>query len=137
MINEYIAKKYCNEDISLIENYHEALNDKDETWDIHHKLETDLGLSQQELIDTDRYYNVKAKYLIFLTHSEHISLHKRGVSTWIKGKTLSEDYKQKISNGLLHHTVSFETREKIRKKLTGIKRGQYKKHNNDKINALF
>ena len=27
MINEYCAKRFCSEDISLIENYHEAIAD--------------------------------------------------------------------------------------------------------------
>lgn len=27
MINEYCAKSYCSEDMSLIENYHQAISD--------------------------------------------------------------------------------------------------------------
>ena len=30
MINKYHAKRYCSEDISLIENYQEAISDEDE-----------------------------------------------------------------------------------------------------------
>ena len=41
MINEYCAKKFCCEDISLIENYHIAIADKEKTWDIHHRRECD------------------------------------------------------------------------------------------------
>lgn len=78
MINEKHVKRYCCEDISLIENYYEALNSS-EKWDIHHRLETDLNISSQELIDTGRYFNVEAKYLIFLTHSEHRGLHNKGM----------------------------------------------------------
>ena len=66
MINEKNVKRYCCEDISLIENYQDAINDKERTWDCHHRLETDLCLSTQELIDSNRYWKVEAKYLIFL-----------------------------------------------------------------------
>ena len=77
MINEKCAKKFCCEDISLIENYELAINSP-ERWDCHHRLETELGLSRQELKDTGRYYNIEAKYLIFLEASEHTRLHKKG-----------------------------------------------------------
>lgn len=130
MICEKTIRKYCCEDISLIENYNEAINDPNETWDCHHRLETDLGLSQQELIDTNRYYNVEAKYLIFLTHSEHIILHNKirgplldetktkisnshkGKSSWNKGKTgvYSEDTLIKMRK-----PKSEETKAKMRK----------------------
>ena len=49
MINVNQAKAYCCEDISLIENYEQALNDKTQTWDCHHKLEIELRVSQYEL----------------------------------------------------------------------------------------
>ena len=41
MINLYNAKRFCREDISLIENYKEAISDKYKTWDIHHRRECD------------------------------------------------------------------------------------------------
>lgn len=93
MINEWYIRKYvCCEELSLIENYDKAINDKTQTWDLHHRLETDLGLSRQELIDTGRYYKVEAKYLIFLTHSEHLSIHgklKIGYKNGFYGKGVS------------------------------------------------
>ena len=33
------AKNYCSEDISLIENYDKAVNDKEQTWHCHHRRE--------------------------------------------------------------------------------------------------
>ena len=36
MINEGV-KKFCNEDISLIENYNKAISDSNQTWDCHHR----------------------------------------------------------------------------------------------------
>ena len=32
MIDLYRAKRYCYEDISLIENYHKAIADTEHTW---------------------------------------------------------------------------------------------------------
>ena len=90
MINKKNAKRYCCEDISLIENYYEAVNDKNRSWHCHHRLETDLGLSERELIDSDRYYKVEAKYLIFLVGKEHLSLHRIN-------KLHSDETKKKMS----------------------------------------
>lgn len=77
MIDLRAVRRYCGEDISLIENYEKAVNDK-EKWDCHHVWETMLGYSKQELIDMDEYYGVPACNLIFLTHSEHMRLHNTG-----------------------------------------------------------
>ena len=41
MISENYAKSYCSEEISLIENYQEAIADKEKMWDIHHRRECD------------------------------------------------------------------------------------------------
>ena len=76
------AQKYCCEDISNIENYQDAINSP-ETYDIHHRLETEdefgnrLSVSKtyKDLIKEGKYYNVPAKELIFLSHSEHQKLH--------------------------------------------------------------
>lgn len=90
MISEINAKLYCSEDISLIENYDKAIIDK-EMWECHHRLETDLGLSKEELIDLRLYANRPASELIFLTRSEHKALHmsahrKNGILPTRKGK---------------------------------------------------
>jgi len=69
-------QKYCCDDISLIENYDKAINDENQTWHCHHKLETELNISRKELIDIGRYYNVPASELIFLTAYEHNYIHK-------------------------------------------------------------
>ena len=74
-MNIKAVKKYCCEDISLIENYEKAINDTTQTWDCHHRLEIELDKSVQELIDLGLYYDRPAKELIFLTHSEHAVLH--------------------------------------------------------------
>ena len=49
MISENQVKKYCREDISLIENYDKAINDKTQTWDCHHRKESQYSVD--ELVD--------------------------------------------------------------------------------------
>lgn len=71
-------QKFCCEDISLIENYKQAISDTTQTWDCHHRLETDLGLTRDELIKQNKYFNVPASELIFLTRAEHVRLHSIG-----------------------------------------------------------
>ena len=86
MINEYCAKKYCREDISLIENYAQAVEDTTKTWDLHHRRETDENKSARQLIDDGLYCDRPADELIFLTHREHIRLH-------LQGKQFSEKHR--------------------------------------------
>ena len=95
MINEYFVKKYCNEDISLIENYNKAISDLNQMWQCHHIRE--LETSRKELIKLGEYYNRPASELIFLTESEHKSLHKKGKQSHWKGKHRSEETKRKMS----------------------------------------
>lgn len=106
MINCYTVSTYCKDDMSLIENYEQAANDKTQTWNCHHRLETDLGLSRNELIEQNKYYNVPASELIFLTPSEHTKIHKQGERNpmygkepWNKGQhgKCSEETKKKQS----------------------------------------
>ena len=99
MINFKYAKKFCNEDISLIENYENAIADQNQTWHCHHRRE--LETSRKELIKIGEYYNRPANELIFLTQKEHRALHNtlafKGKTTWMKGKHHTEEAKQKIS----------------------------------------
>lgn len=74
MINEEKAKLYCCDDISLIENYAEAVADS-KMWDCHHRAETDEKLTYSELKAQDRYWKRPASELIFLTKSAHLKLH--------------------------------------------------------------
>ena len=110
---------FCKDDISLIENYEKTLNDNENIWDIHHRLETELGVSKQYLIDNNLYYNRPASELIFLSKSEHQKLHKEGKKQspelinkrrngikkyyeyndgYWKGKNLSDETKKKMSD---------------------------------------
>lgn len=80
MISNRSVKNYCCEDLSLIENYEEAINDNTQIWDCHHRLETDEQKSIQDLKDEGRYYNVPASELIFLSPSDHHRLHRYNAS---------------------------------------------------------
>ena len=95
MINEKYAKKFCCEDLSLIENYDIAVADTTQTWHCHHRGEIlPCGrFSVSDLKKFELYFNRPASELIFLTHSEHRRLHLKGVPK-------SEAHKKAISEAL-------------------------------------
>lgn len=101
MICEKNVKNYCKDDITKIENYEKAINDKTQTWDCHHRLElhTDgtVRFTHEGMIRAEIYYNRPANELIFLKHSEHQRLHTKGKTSWIKGKQHNDETKRKIS----------------------------------------
>ena len=73
MINIEKTRKYCCDDISLIENWNKALNDTEEVWSIHHKLGE--VLSKDELIERGLYYNRPPHELVFLNRLGHFLRH--------------------------------------------------------------
>lgn len=75
MINFKRVREYCCEDISIIENYEQAVSDENEVWQCHHRLETDKGISRNELIASSMYYNRPASELIFMRRIDHQRLH--------------------------------------------------------------
>lgn len=104
MIKIYNVKSYCSEDISLIENYEEAIK-SDTHYDCHHRLEIQNGIikSAKQLEEEGLYWNRPASELIFLTHSEHISLHmsyRKGEKNPTYGKHLSLEHRQKTSESI-------------------------------------
>ena len=102
------AKTYCNEDISLIENYDKAISDKEQIWHCHHRRE--LETPRKELIKIGEYYKRPARELIFLTKYEHNSLHS---SLKFKGKHMSEEHKRKLSEAHKGNRHSDETKRKM------------------------
>lgn len=127
------AKRYCREDISLIENYDKAMADDSQTWEIHHKLEThkykdrsrtewirrDEDVSVQELKAFDVYYNRPAKELIFMSIVEHKRLHAEGRRGHI---IVSEETRRRMSEAAKRRkTPPFteEHKQKIRDALKG------------------
>lgn len=130
-------KLICCEDISLIDNYNEAINDKEKMWDCHHRLEIELNKTRSELIKLNLYYNRPATELIFLTRSEHKLLHKD-----LLGKKFSEATKQKMREIRLGKACSDITKQRMRDAKLGKKRGHYKKASNQdsgnmRSNVLF
>ena len=80
MLNENSAKLFCSEDISLIENYHQAISDEERTWDVHHRRECDENgrtlFTKKQLKEMNLYFNRPASELIFVTRSMHKKLHR-------------------------------------------------------------
>ena len=125
MVNEYQTKRFCKDDISLIENYDKAIADKTQTWHCHHRRETIY--SRSGLIEIGEYYNRPACELIFLTPNEHHKLHKIGENNpnfgkpaWNNGKHHSEETRKKMSeankgenNPMFGKHHSEETRKKM------------------------
>ena len=106
MISERSAKRFCSEDMSLIENYHQAIADQTRTWDIHHRRECDANgrtlFTHKQLIEMGIYFNRPASELIFVTRSMHKKLHReqmencRKIGGKIGGKSPSKIEKQSI-----------------------------------------
>ena len=122
MINERNVKKYCCEDISLIENYNIAIADNTKIWECHHRRETIY--SRKDLIEIGEYYNRPAIELIFLTQTEHNSLHHKGVLA-------NNETKQKMSEahkGIQKGPMSKVTKQKISETLKGTHLNETTKH---------
>ena len=98
MINEKCAKSYCSEDVSLIENYHEALSDQTKMWEIHHRRECDSEgrtlFTKKQLMEKNLYFKRPASELIFVTRSMHKKLHREmcGKGGKIGGKIVGKIY---------------------------------------------
>ena len=117
MINEKLAKRYCKEDLTKIKNYDKAIADTTQVWHCHHMTETWWNCTAKELIENECYYNRKACELIFLTNSEHTRLH-------MKGKTVTNETRRKMSEAKKGKTNSAEHRRKISESMKGIVRSE-------------
>ena len=131
MINEYNAKKFCCEDLSMIENYALAIADTTQTWICHHILGEQY--SKQYLKENGFYLNRPACEFRFMKRADHQSLHckgvplseatKRAISDAKKGVPtgpMSEATKQKISDaqkGVPKGPMSEATKQKLSKKI--------------------
>ena len=135
MVNIRTSKDFCKE-FEKIENYEEAVNDKNEVWCCHHKMEE--VFTKEELIRAGWYYDRKPEELIFIRRSEHngnANLHigykrsnknSKGKPSNRKGKKCSEETKQKISKANKGKPHSEEWKQKISNSMKGKKRGKYK-----------
>ena len=141
MISERTVKEFCNEDISLIENYEQAIQDKVNTWHCHHKL--GLGSDYENTIDElkmmNLYYNRPACEFIFITEEEHHRIHSIGKHNGFYGKTHTNESKNKISKskqGYKHTEDWKENQSKVMKELHKNGREEvYKKISETKRNS--
>lgn len=91
---------YCCEDLNKIENYDKAINDKDEIWVCHHRLEIENGElinTATDLMKKGLYWYRPASELIFLPRHIHRGIH---TGARCRGVHKSEKQKEKISNSL-------------------------------------
>lgn len=124
-------RRYCKQH-TQIENYEKALNDPDQKWHCHHRLEINEDgtvRSRADLIKSGEYYNVTPDKLIFLTEHDHMVLHHKGV----KIPKLSEQFKgsgnpffgkhhtPESIKKIQSHQCTDELRELRRKNATGRK----------------
>ena len=123
MIDVRIAKKYCRDDLTKIENYDKAVADTSQTWHLHHRLELTLdgkfALSRDQLKMHDMYYHRPYYELIFLTHAEHSRLHK-------KGRTVTNETRKKMSEAKKGENNPFYGKlhsEETRRKMSEAKKG--------------
>ena len=132
MICEETAKKYCCEDLSLIENYELAISDTTQMWEIHHRRGTIY--SKKDLKEIGEYYNRPAAELIFLTPTAHRRLHfkgvpkgpmseaaKKAISEAKKGIPLSEEHKKALSEAHLKKILQFTKSGKFIKEWPSIR----------------
>ena len=116
MLNENNAKQYCSEDISLIENYHQAIADEERRWEIHHRRECDSEgrtlFTHKKLKELNLYYKRPAAELIFVTRSMHKKLHREQMGNGGKigggSEAAKEAVKEKCSIPILQFTKSGE-----------------------------
>ena len=131
------VKKFCKDDISLIESYDKAIADKTQVWQCHHRRETIF--SKSDLIEIGEYYNRPACELIFLTKSEHMRLHHLGkhhseetrkkMSEANKGENNPRFGKPSAFKGK-HHSA--ETRKKMSESNKGKNHPFFGKHHSEK-----
>ena len=142
---EPYSRSFCTKP-ELIENYDEAVNDKNEVWICHHRMEE--VFSSKELKRAGWYYNRRPEELIFIKRSEHdgnprIHIEKRRdlekpkhtkphtketrelISKKCKGLKLSEETKEKMSLSRKGHLVSEETRKKLKESNKNTHKGQH------------
>lgn len=112
MLNEHNAKRFCSEDISLIENYQQAISDQTRTWDIHHRKECDSEgrtlFTKKQLKEINLYVKRPASELIFVTRSMHSKLHREMCSNGGGSEAAKEAAKEKLSIPILQLTKSGE-----------------------------
>jgi len=97
MINRKILDYYCEGGFSKIENYEQALQDKKQTWDVHHRLEIGsfYRLSSAELKGLGLYYKRPPEELILLTFLDHRKVHRKLETDKVEKRSFKMYYLEK------------------------------------------
>lgn len=115
MISRKHAREYCSEDPSRIENYEQAVADKEHMWDCHHMAEIlPCGVySPEDLKKFGLYWKRPASELIYLRHDEHIALHVRNLSPETRRRmSLAHMGKHHSPSTILKRSASLKERYK-------------------------
>lgn len=135
MIDLYKVKQMCREgELEKIENYEQAINDKEHTWVCHHRLELTMGGEfanyRKDLIRMGMYWHRPYFELIFMTKSDHMKMHSHV-------QPVSKESKKKMREKALNRVsarkgvkLSEETKEKLRQANLG------KKHRPEEIQKM-
>lgn len=115
MVSIEQLNKYCNGDITKIENYEKAVSDPDVIWECHHRLE-EQGYSAQKLIKMNRYYKVPPEELKLMTPTEHRQLH-------MVGREVTDEQKRKMSKAKVGEKNPTKQPE-VRRKISKVKAGR-------------
>lgn len=112
--------KYCREPLENIENYDVAIA-SDEMYELHHRDEVRVlpsGMvavrSRDDLKENGRYRNCPANELIFLSRTEHRTMHR-------SRENLSSETRKRISDARKDTKASLETRIKLSQRFIGEK----------------
>ena len=145
MINLGCVKSYCKGDITKIENYDKAINDKTQTWTCHHRLEispfSGKHITPAKLKELDMYFHRSPEELIFLTRGDHMLIHNQSpernkhISESNKGKIFSEEHKKNIgiasknkSKESFARSLAVLNTEEVRKKAAKTRKETMKLH---------
>ena len=118
-MNYYKIRQFCKDPLDQIENWDKAIADDTQLWDCHHRLEIELGMTRQELMDAGLYLDRPASELIMLTHSEHAALHSLHDGKTLKmheawrGRHHNEEARRKISEAHRGRKQSEEVKRKV------------------------
>lgn len=126
MISYKNVRKFCYEPLENIENYQEAVNDPNEIWHCHHRVETIMNCGWKELRAKGCYYHRPAHELIFLRKGDHTRCHFLGRKT-----QCSEDHRRRLSESRKGIQFSEEHRRHISESKKGCKGWWLGKHHSD------
>jgi hypothetical protein len=131
--NLFNLYRLCKDNITEIENFYEAISDRSEIYDCHHRLEThdksgnlrDILISREELISQDLYYNRPASELVLIKKSEHSSLHRQFSNIdghrYLNGDSRQAEYMREYRTDKEKYSKQLESNKKYQNKNKKIK----------------